>query len=218
MLCITRSFSICHQGLGTLSEYKLLICGFLLLELLAVRAALVFSHKLSQCLQYLSEFVHLVWVLIWKELYLLLFVCPLEEETAYCFEHVYWSICNLFVSNQLLETYLPQTWFAHPSLVAEEPYWFWDHWVKGQGHHRQMCQNCFWSITGEGHNVLQTSLVVLLLVPCDKYLWSSEIFWLSWVCFWCVSFWFVELKSMCAICCCRFCNMTWDDVWKNTNC
>ena len=200
----------------------MLICGFLLLELLAVRAALVFLHKLSQCLQYLSssEFVHLVWVLIWKDIYCCLYAPSKKRRHIALNMSIGPSVTFLFPINnsRTTLTYLPQTWFAHLSLVAEEPYWFWDHWVKGQGHRRQMCQNCFWSITGEGHNVLQTSLVFLLLVPCDKYLWSSEIFWLSWVCFWCVSFWFGELKSMCAICCCRFCNMTWDDVWKNTNC
>ena len=43
--------------------------------------------------------------------------------------------CAKTVSNQLLQNalvYLPQTWSTHPSRAAEEPYWFWDHWVKGQ--------------------------------------------------------------------------------------
>ena len=30
--------------------------------------------------------------------------------------------------------YHPQTQSTHPSWVVKEPFWFWGHWIKGQGH------------------------------------------------------------------------------------
>ena len=36
---------------------------------------------------------------------------------------------------------------THPSWAAKESYWFWGHWVKGQGQRGQICQNRFQSIT-----------------------------------------------------------------------
>jgi len=56
-------------------------------------------------------------------------------------------------------TYLPHTLSTHPSWVAEEPFWLWCHWVKGQCHRGQMCKNRFRWITRERLDLSYTCLV-----------------------------------------------------------
>ena len=73
-------------------------------------------------------------------------LCPPSKKRGHIARHmlVRLAVCNLFVSDQWLKntlTYLPQTLYTHQSWAAEEPYWFWGHWVKGQGQQGQMCQN-----------------------------------------------------------------------------
>ena len=82
-----------------------------------------------------------------------LLLCPPSKKRGHIALHVSVgrkvgrSVCNLFVSDQLLKnamTYLPQTstqMSTHPYSAAEEPYWVWGHWVKGQGHRGEMCKN-----------------------------------------------------------------------------
>jgi len=70
--------------------------------------------------------------------------------------------CAKTVSDQLLKntlTNLPHTWSTHPSWVADEPYWYWGCWVKGQGHWGQMCQKRIRSITRECLDLPSSNLV-----------------------------------------------------------
>ena len=92
---------------------------------------------------------------------------PFEEERTFCFAPVCRSVRLTFsfrINNS--STPWPSSNLVHTSIwAAEEPYWNWDHWVKGQGHQGQMCQNHFWSITRErldlpSSNLSQTSILV----------------------------------------------------------
>jgi len=68
----------------------------------------------------------------------------------------------------------PHTWSTHTSWVADEPYWFWGHWVKGQCHKGQMFQNHF-----KLFNFLKwISLCNLFwtdLSSCTKHLWQKKL-------------------------------------------
>ena len=63
---------------------------------------------------------------------------PFEEDRDIALhKSVCMSVCNIFVSDQINSRMPWPTSLlnsSRPSRAAEEPYWFWGHWIKGQGH------------------------------------------------------------------------------------